>query len=439
MFVTPSKSCNPKAKKATTSDHICNPKTGRWIKKTGKIAKQLIGTTPRPQPRPQPRRNKTCNPKAKKATSDHICNPKTGRWIKKTGKIAKQLIRTTPKPKQKQKPKPRPKSDKNQVIVSIVPTPRATIFKHPRFATRAQQYTLINRAINLGAVYDEDNGLWTTTPLTRERLNNDRRKKVQHISNSDNLPLSIRELKLNKLNNDKHKVARAFKAGKKSNLSIRDATDFMKNVAFANSRIKLKKIDNRQAYIPSENKFCKTMFKNTVTQYKIINPPTRGFQVTKNIYGTKFGFHGTNINNIHKLVPEHFNLGITTNGRVGGSGVYLTQDLNVALTYTVKSNNIVTSEYIKYREDPVFVLVVEYVNHTNYKKDLFNLKIVYNNLDLITRGVNVTVVTDTSKARIVGLLKFENMGTVQKMLKNVKKYCSVSDISPQLFAARFNP
>ena len=35
------KTCNPNAQKANLSTHICNPTTGRWVKRTGKIGKAL--------------------------------------------------------------------------------------------------------------------------------------------------------------------------------------------------------------------------------------------------------------------------------------------------------------------------------------------------------------------------------------------------------------
>ena len=37
-----SKICNPNLDKALDPDYICNPLTGKWIKKDGKLAKQLV-------------------------------------------------------------------------------------------------------------------------------------------------------------------------------------------------------------------------------------------------------------------------------------------------------------------------------------------------------------------------------------------------------------
>ena len=37
--------CNPKHNKANDPDYICNPKTGRWVKKTGDIGKALLSTS----------------------------------------------------------------------------------------------------------------------------------------------------------------------------------------------------------------------------------------------------------------------------------------------------------------------------------------------------------------------------------------------------------
>ena len=36
--------CNPKLKSAKNKNYICNPKTGRWVKKDGKIGKQLLSS-----------------------------------------------------------------------------------------------------------------------------------------------------------------------------------------------------------------------------------------------------------------------------------------------------------------------------------------------------------------------------------------------------------
>ena len=68
-----------------SSDKICNPTTGRCVKKTGKIGKKIL--------------NKLNTRKSKSkcegviCSSDKICNPTTGRCVKKTGKIGKKILK----------------------------------------------------------------------------------------------------------------------------------------------------------------------------------------------------------------------------------------------------------------------------------------------------------------------------------------------------------
>ena len=75
-----SKQCPPNSPKAQDPNYICNPQSGRWIKKDGACARKLkIGTFSSPCP--------SNSPKAK--DPNYMCNPKTGRWIKKKKHSAK--------------------------------------------------------------------------------------------------------------------------------------------------------------------------------------------------------------------------------------------------------------------------------------------------------------------------------------------------------------
>ncbi len=64
-----------------SGDKICNPASGRCVKKTGKIGKSL-------------RKSKKATDKCDGVicSGDKICNPASGRCVKKTGKIGKKLI-----------------------------------------------------------------------------------------------------------------------------------------------------------------------------------------------------------------------------------------------------------------------------------------------------------------------------------------------------------
>ena len=98
------KQCKQSSYKSGT---VCNTATGRWVKKTGKIGKQILAqqnrrSTPR---RSTPRRRSSPPPgpcKRSSYKSGKICNPSTKRWVNKSGKIGKQLLaqqnrRSTPR------------------------------------------------------------------------------------------------------------------------------------------------------------------------------------------------------------------------------------------------------------------------------------------------------------------------------------------------------
>ena len=78
------------------SDKILNPKTGKWVLKTGKIGKLLLQTTKTKEGGTSSTKGtKTCNPEVAKYKFNpnlYICNPLTGNWVLKSGDIGKLLI-----------------------------------------------------------------------------------------------------------------------------------------------------------------------------------------------------------------------------------------------------------------------------------------------------------------------------------------------------------
>jgi hypothetical protein len=64
---------------------ICNPKTGRCVKKSGRIGKAITGGDPVNKTRGNVKKIADCDP-------DKIRNPATGRCVKKSGKIGKSLL-----------------------------------------------------------------------------------------------------------------------------------------------------------------------------------------------------------------------------------------------------------------------------------------------------------------------------------------------------------
>ena len=82
-----------------TSDKVCNPASGRCVKKTGKIGKSLLKA---PSPRKKSKKKDKCDEVV--CTSDKVCNPASGRCVKKTGKIGKSLLKA-PSPRKKSKKK----------------------------------------------------------------------------------------------------------------------------------------------------------------------------------------------------------------------------------------------------------------------------------------------------------------------------------------------
>jgi len=78
---------------------ILNPKSGRCVKKDGKIGKELIMKAKKSK-----KSKKGSKPK-KTCSDDQILNPKSGRCVKKDGKIGKELIMKAKKKSAKEKVK----------------------------------------------------------------------------------------------------------------------------------------------------------------------------------------------------------------------------------------------------------------------------------------------------------------------------------------------
>lgn len=99
-------------------NYIYNPKSGRWVKRSGKIGRALVaaGTTkPKPAAKPvvakpagKPSGKPCNNTKPQAQDPDYICNPKTGRWVKRSGKVGQSLAATKPAPKPAPKPASKP-------------------------------------------------------------------------------------------------------------------------------------------------------------------------------------------------------------------------------------------------------------------------------------------------------------------------------------------
>ena len=75
-------------------DKILNPKTGKYVLKTGKIGKLLLQMTTE-EKGGSTGTGKTCNPEVAKYKFNpklYICNPQTGNWVLKAGEIGKILM-----------------------------------------------------------------------------------------------------------------------------------------------------------------------------------------------------------------------------------------------------------------------------------------------------------------------------------------------------------
>ena len=98
------RSSGKQCKGAAPRGKICNPKTGRWVKKDGVVGRKIRAaqgkrSSPRRQsPRRQsPRRSSSRRRSSGKqckgaAPRGKICNPKTGRWVKKDGVVGRKIL-----------------------------------------------------------------------------------------------------------------------------------------------------------------------------------------------------------------------------------------------------------------------------------------------------------------------------------------------------------
>ena len=86
-----------------SEDKICNPETGKCVKKDGRIGKKLVppraaspraasprAASPRASPRAASPRASKCE--GVKCSEDKICNPETGKCVKKDGRKGKKLV-----------------------------------------------------------------------------------------------------------------------------------------------------------------------------------------------------------------------------------------------------------------------------------------------------------------------------------------------------------
>lgn len=83
-----------KCKRSCDKISICNTKTGRCVKRDGKIGKEILNKKKKSGSCSSPKslKKKECN-------GDSILNPKTNRCVKKDGKIGKLLRKSNSKPK----------------------------------------------------------------------------------------------------------------------------------------------------------------------------------------------------------------------------------------------------------------------------------------------------------------------------------------------------
>lgn len=121
------KKCNLNNPKANNVNYICNEKTGVWVKKDGKIGKEILNATKTTK---SPKVKSICNPNIasyKKNPGLYICNESTKKWVLKTGKIGQALLKKTPsvkspkvKPSVKSSVKSPPKEPKEKVTLTNV-------------------------------------------------------------------------------------------------------------------------------------------------------------------------------------------------------------------------------------------------------------------------------------------------------------------------------
>lgn len=138
--------CSPRSKLAKNPEYVCNEKTGRYVKRAGKIGQGIA--SPR---RVSPRR---ASPK-RTPPQDKILNPATGRYVKRDGKIGRALLAqqaprsASPSPpyiaRFKRRASPRAR-------VNIAFEKGDTVF----YPVRTAQGSTINMEVKITAVHPED-------------------------------------------------------------------------------------------------------------------------------------------------------------------------------------------------------------------------------------------------------------------------------------------
>ena len=113
--------CSTKSKFIGNKDYMCNPDTGRYVKKDGPTGKRLLGMklsskkTRRSGRKEQTKiTKKRCSTKSKfKGNKSYVCNPKTGRYVKKDGSTGKKIRALKKKKREKQKKREQKKGKRN--------------------------------------------------------------------------------------------------------------------------------------------------------------------------------------------------------------------------------------------------------------------------------------------------------------------------------------
>jgi len=104
-----SKKCNENLPRAKDDKFICNPASGLWVSKTGKVGQAILapkGQQAKKTKSKSPMGLKKCSPNHANAKNDkYICNPSSGAWVLKTGKIGQQLLKSAKSPTQAVKSK----------------------------------------------------------------------------------------------------------------------------------------------------------------------------------------------------------------------------------------------------------------------------------------------------------------------------------------------
>lgn len=103
----------PEKSKLNDTDHICNPLSGRWVKKTTKKGKEVMALLGVKEPKHVEKKTKKIKIKVvkkkevgrtkdgciekSKPGEEYICNPITHRWVKKSSKKGKEILKSAKK------------------------------------------------------------------------------------------------------------------------------------------------------------------------------------------------------------------------------------------------------------------------------------------------------------------------------------------------------